>query len=250
MVSTGPAGDRWPQANLAHIAAGQPPAVPVLLHIRDVSIRADSARPAAEAMSTENRGPSGNDLATVPVHPRDSDKSTTAPACASLPTGYRRRIFFGIPASNKNGYGLGLEEVDENDQPVPGTFRDIAVFDPSLIAVCLPLGPGNKPVTEEWELVNVSGEAHNFHSHQAKFYVLPQNAPPGDAGELMDNVSLPNGGATCDGTVATWRSGRCKVASVVVRIPFSEPGDFMYHCHIGEHQDSGMMARIRVIPFK
>jgi FtsP/CotA-like multicopper oxidase with cupredoxin domain len=98
-----------------------------------------------------------------------------------------------------------------------------------------------------WELVNVSGEAHNFHIHQSKFYVLPQNAPPGDAGELMDNVSLPNGGATCDGTVGAWRTGRCKVASVVVRIPFSEPGDFIYHCHIGEHMDSGMMAHIRVI---
>ena len=133
---------------------------------------------------------------------------------------------------------------------MPGTFRDIAVFDPSSISVCLPLGPGNKPVTEEWELVNVSGEAHNFHIHQAKFYVLPRNAPQGDAGKLMDNVSLPNGGAACDGTVATWRSGRCKVASVVIRIPFSEPGDFIYHCHIGEHQDSGMMARIRVIPFQ
>ena len=133
---------------------------------------------------------------------------------------------------------------------VPGTFRDIAVFDPSSVSVCLPLGPGNKPVSEEWELVNVSGEAHNFHIHQAKFYVLPQNAPEGDAGELMDNVSLPNGGASCDGTVASWRSGRCKVATVTVRIPFSEPGDFIYHCHIGEHQDSGMMARIRVVPFQ
>ena len=224
---------------------GTTAAVPVLLHIR-----ADSVRPAAEAKLTDNRGPNGNNLATVPTHPRDSHESTASPACAALPRGYRRRIFFGVPASNKNGYGLGLEEVDENDQPVPGTFRDIAVFDPSSISVCLPLGPGNKPVTEEWELVNVSGEAHNFHIHQAKFYVLPQNAPQGDAGELMDNVSLPNGGATCDGTVATWRSGRCKVASVVVRIPFSEPGDFMYHCHIGEHQDSGMMARIRVIPFQ
>jgi FtsP/CotA-like multicopper oxidase with cupredoxin domain len=243
MVSTGPAGDRWPQVNLAHIAAGQPPAVPVLLHIRPDSIPPDSG-----SNLTDNRGPSGSDLATVPVHPRDSDKSTTTPACAALPKDHRRRIFFGVPASNKNGYGLGLEEVDENDQPVPGTFRDIAVFDPSLISVCLPLGLGNKPVTEEWELVNVSGEAHNFHIHQAKFYVLPQDAPQGDAGELMDNVSLPNGGATCDGTVATWRSGHCKVAFVVVRIPFSEPGDFMYHCHIGEHQDSGMMARIRVIP--
>jgi plastocyanin len=188
-------------------------------------------------------------LATAPIHLGESHDSIASPGCAALTSGHRRRIFFGVPASSKNGYGLGLEEVDENDRPVPGTFRDIAVFDPSSISVCLPLGPGNKPVTEEWELVNVSGEAHNFHIHQAKFYVLAQDAPEGDAGKLMDNVSIPNGGATCDGTVATWRSGRCKVASVVVRIPFSELGDFMYHCHIGEHQDSGMMARIRVIPF-
>jgi L-ascorbate oxidase len=250
MVSTGPAGDRWPQANLAHIAAGQRPAVPVLLHIRDVSIRGDSVRLASDTKLADNGGPNGSDSAAAPTHPGDSPESTAPAECASLPRGFRRRIFFGVPASNKNGYGLGLEEVDENDQPVPGTFRDIAVFDPSSIGVCLPLGPSNKPVTEEWELVNVSGEAHNFHIHQAKFYVLPQNAPEGDAGELMDNVSLPNGGATCDGTVAKWRSGRCKVATVVVRIPFSEPGDFMYHCHIGEHQDSGMMARIRVIPFQ
>jgi FtsP/CotA-like multicopper oxidase with cupredoxin domain len=248
MVSTGPAGDRWPQANLAHIAAGQPPAVPVLLDVRDDSIRADSVQLASDKKPSDNQGPSGNDLAAAPMHPRELRNLIASSGCAALPRGYRRRIFFGVPASNKNGYGLGLEEVDQNDQPVPGTFRDIAVFDPSLISVCLPLGTGNKPVTEEWELVNVSGEAHNFHIHQAKFYVLPQNAPPGDAGKLMDSVPLPNGGAACDGSVATWRSGRCKVASVVVRIPFSQPGDFMYHCHIGEHQDSGMMARIRVIP--
>ncbi len=244
MVSTGPAGDRWPQVNLAHIAAGQPSAVPVLLHIR-----APSIPPMAQETSTDNGRSNKGQLASVPTRPRESADSAASPQCTVLPSGHRRRIFFGVPASNKNGYGLGLEEVDENESPVPGTFRDIAAFDPSLVSVCLPLGPGNKPVTEEWELVNVSGEAHNFHIHQAKFYVLPQNAPPGDAGQMMDNVSLPNGGATCDGTVATWRSGRCKVASVVVRIPFSQVGDFIYHCHIGEHQDSGMMALIRVIPF-
>jgi FtsP/CotA-like multicopper oxidase with cupredoxin domain len=243
MVATGPAGDRWPQVNLAHIAAGQPAAVPVLLHVRSTSVH-----PAPDTMLAENGGPNGGPFAIAPTH--ELEGSLASPACAALPKDHRRRIFFGVPASNKYGYGLGLEEVDGNDQPVPGTFRDISAFDPSAISVCLPLGPGNKPVTEEWELVNVSGEAHNFHIHQAKFYVLPQNAPPGDAGKLMDNVSLPNGGATCDGTVATWRSGRCKVATVVVRIPFSEPGDFIYHCHIGEHMDSGMMARIRVIPFQ
>jgi FtsP/CotA-like multicopper oxidase with cupredoxin domain len=37
------------------------------------------------------------------------------------------------------------------------------------------------------------------------------------------------------------------VASVHVEIPFSEIGDFVYHCHILEHEDGGMMAHIRVV---
>lgn len=243
MVATGPAGDRWPQVNLAHISAGHPPVAPVLLHVR-----ADSPQLIDNSPVTDAPRPEVRRFPTAPNDSRSSPLSIPQPGCTALAPNHRRRIFFGVPASNKNGYGLGLEEVDEDNNPVPGTFRDITAFDPSQISICLPLGPGNKPVNEEWELVNVSGEAHNFHIHQSKFYVLPQNAPPGDAGKLMDNVSLPNGGAACDGTVATWRSGRCKVASVLVRIPFSQPGDFIYHCHIGEHMDSGMMARIRVIP--
>jgi len=26
-------------------------------------------------------------------------------------------------------------------------------------------------------------------------------------------------------------------------------GDFVYHCHILEHEDGGMMAHIRVVPY-
>ncbi len=255
MVFTGPAGDRWPQVNLAHIAAGKP-----------VSARSSllDVRPVTDAMLSKQGVldvPASARSASIPESSRlqnarqPGDQQSSGPGslvpdgleCSALPQGHRRRIFFGVPASNSNAYGLGYEEVDANDHPVPGTFRDIAAYDPSLISVCLPLGPGNTPVTEEWELVNVSGEAHNFHMHQTKFYVLPQNAPLGDGGQLMDSVALPNGGAACDGTVAGWRSGRCRVSTVVVRIPFSEPGDFVYHCHIGEHQDSGMMAHIRVL---
>ncbi len=259
MVSTGPAGDRWPQANLAHIAAAQPASVAraSLLDLRPVAEPMLSDQDALEASGRASSagiqgGPRLED-ARLLGHWQSNGANGSVPAeqeCAALPEGHRRRIFFGVPASNPNAYGLGYEEVDANEQPVPGTFRDIAPYDPSVISVCLPLGPGNTPVTEEWELINVSGEAHNFHMHQTRFYVLPQNAPQGDAGQLMDNVPLPNGGATCNGTVAAWRSGRCRVSTVVVRIPFSEAGDFVYHCHIGEHQDSGMMAHIRVIPFR
>jgi hypothetical protein len=38
--------------------------------------------------------------------------------------------------------------------------------------------------------------------------------------------------------------------SVTVRMDFrgADIGDFVYHCHIAEHEDAGMMAIIRVMP--
>jgi len=78
--------------------------------------------------------------------------------------------------------------------------------------------------------------------------VLPSRADSNEAGALVDNLPLYNGGPTCDGSVSSWRSGACHVAPVVVRIPFSQLGDFVYHCHILEHEDGGMMAHIRVVP--
>ncbi len=276
MLYTGPSGDRWPQVDLAHIVVDQPASAAdgALLTVKPIQkallsshgllgapVRASfagvsTALPLAAAEQLENGGSSagvdlnGHQLATIETRLKEISKpvaSDASPTCSALPAGHRRRIFFGVPSSDPAGYGLGYEEVDQQDKPVPGTFHDVAAYDPDKFSICLPLGPGSTPVTETWELVNVSGEAHNFHIHQTKFYVVPQNAPPGDAGVLMDSVVLPNGGAKCDGSVATWRAGRCPVQTVVVRIPFAEVGDFMYHCHIGEHQDAGMMARIRVI---
>jgi L-ascorbate oxidase len=67
----------------------------------------------------------------------------------------------------------------------------------------------------------------------------------------MDNVPVPvpriseNG---CDGSIQKWRDGTCKADPVEVSIPFTQIGDFVYHCHILEHEDGGMMARIRVPP--
>jgi L-ascorbate oxidase len=290
MLYTGPSGDRWPEASLAHIvaqqgtnASGSNAPGSVLLSVKPFQkalLSPQGLLGAPVRASFAGVSPSltlqqarlllrGGSNASSPVQPSahlnahqlatiatrlneisEPAASLASPSCSALPPGHRRRIFFGVPSSNPAAFGLGYEEVDQNDNPVPGTFRDVAAFDPARINICLPLGAQNTPVTEEWELVNLSAEAHNFHIHQTEFYVLPQNAPAGDAGSLMDNVVLPNGGRTCDGSVVTWRAGRCQVQTVVVRIPFAEVGDFVYHCHIGEHQDGGMMAHIRVIASK
>lgn len=278
MVDTGPDGDRWPEANLAHVTATQSPTSGAarLLSVRPMGQTLLSARgllgepvaarfagvPGSMPLQQAEQFLQGRAALKPPLRLNASQiigmarrmqylskpiASIASPTCAALPAGHRRRIFFGVPASDPNAFGLGYEEVDANDNPVSGTFEDIAPFDPDKVNVCLPLAPGNTPVTEDWELVNVAGEAHNFHMHQTKFYVHSDNAPQGDGGAMMDNVALPTGGDGCDGSVASWRAGNCKVATVTVSIPFAEVGDFVYHCHIGEHQDGGMMAHIRVI---
>lgn len=273
MFNTGSDGDDWPEAKLAHVTfPGFSGTHPAALAVRSVEKHLLSSRglfgapveatfagmnhamklSAADAIAASNASTAGltaQQTQAIHTHMQELSKpvaSIASSTCSALPAGHRRRIFFGVPASNPDGFGLGYEEVDANGDPVPGTFQDIAVFDPTQINVCLPLGAGNMPVTEEWELVNVAGEMHNFHMHQTKFYVYAENAPDGDGGVLMDNVPLPTGGATCDGSVAAWRSGECKVQTIRVGIPFAEVGDFVYHCHIGEHQDGGMMAHIRV----
>ena len=141
-------------------------------------------------------------------------------------------------------------------------------FDPSNNIVCLPLGPGQTPVHETWELVQLSTENHNFHIHQARFRRVDDKALPSTllarsvnrargGGIVQDNVPLgvavaniPDIADTQNGvcTPDQWRNGQCSSTPVVLDIPFSQIGEFMYHCHILEHEDGGMMAKIQVVP--
>jgi len=206
----------------------------------------------------------GTYAVTRPVTPA---AAPPANCMVSLASGHRRRIYYGVPAGTADGFGLGYEEIDQNGVPVPGTFIDIKSFDPANSIVCLQLGFGNKPVKEVWELINVSSEDHNFHIHQTKFRVLEDlsvqstrrtfngraNAsmsllPFPKAAVLHDNIPLPSD-PSCDGSVASWRgpAPTCLAKPVVVEIAFSQIGDFVYHCHILEHEDGGMMAKMTVI---
>jgi FtsP/CotA-like multicopper oxidase with cupredoxin domain len=68
-----------------------------------------------------------------------------------------------------------------------------------------------------------------------------------DPGILHDSVPLKHGTGDCE-TIAAWHNGACKTYTQVIEIPFTVAGDFVYHCHVLEHEDGGMMARIRVRP--
>jgi L-ascorbate oxidase len=202
--------------------------------------------------------PGGILVAAVP----NATAAPLPPGCAPLPSGHRRRIFFGFadPFAESETFALGYEEVDQAGNPVPGTQKpgpnQLEQFDPSHTTVCLPLGVGQTPVTERWEMVQLSTENHNVHMHQSRFVektgntasVIQDNFPLGVAvpdASIADQVANNQLGAC---TIGQWRSGHCKSPPVVMDIPFSQLGEFVYHCHILEHEDGGMMAKIRVVP--
>jgi FtsP/CotA-like multicopper oxidase with cupredoxin domain len=91
---------------------------------------------------------------------------------------------------------------------------------------------------EEWTIVNQSTELHVFHIHQTDFQVTEINGVAMPFTGYQDTVSLP---------FAT-RQGGPGVVKVI--IPFTNPvsvGNFVYHCHIVQHADQGMMANIQLV---
>ena len=91
---------------------------------------------------------------------------------------------------------------------------------------------------EDWTIENQTEENHEFHIHQIHFLLLAVNGKAVTGGQYMDTVQIP------------YWTGAGPYPSVTVRMDFrgETSGDFVYHCHILEHEDGGMMAIIRVLP--
>ena len=83
--------------------------------------------------------------------------------------------------------------------------------------------------TEEWTVTNDSPLAHPFHLHVWPFTVLAISDGTPPVGVPQDVVLIPARG---------W---------VRLRIPFTGyAGRSVYHCHILDHEDAGMMATVNV----
>lgn len=87
---------------------------------------------------------------------------------------------------------------------------------------------------EVWEIENTAdmmgGMVHPFHLHGAQFKVLSRNGglPPENERGWKDTIALyPD-------------------ENVQIEVVFPEEGIFMYHCHLLEHEDNGMMGQVLV----
>jgi len=97
----------------------------------------------------------------------------------------------------------------------------------------------NIGAVEDWTIENHSGEAHAFHIHQLHYLLMDVNGVPVPDPELYDTYTIPS-----------W-SGSGPYPSITVRMDFRDPqiaGTFVYHCHILDHEDGGMMEKIQVNP--
>jgi FtsP/CotA-like multicopper oxidase with cupredoxin domain len=202
----------------------------------------------------------------------------TRPDCSFLPRDdathkYRRQIIFDEDNANTI-FRLGSQRVDQSGVLVadgrniaPAQFPHMGPngytgddFPPGL-HVCATLHRG-----EVWELINSTDELHNFHIHQGKFR-LARRGDPGIPDGVEPFQALQDPSHLLDGLVADdpspdpsrdlWhdtfpvppRKGDV-YGRVFVFIPFEaeeQVGRFVFHCHILEHEDHGMMAAMEVV---
>ncbi len=93
---------------------------------------------------------------------------------------------------------------------------------------------------EDWIIENRSSELHDFHIHQLHFLLLDYLGTPVNENFVRDTVNVPY-----------FNGHTLAYPSVRLRMDFRDPntvGTFVYHCHILEHEDKGMMGSIRVDP--
>jgi len=89
--------------------------------------------------------------------------------------------------------------------------------------------------TEIWEVHNVGGTPHNFHPHGVSFRLLDyaDGPPPAQLTGWKDTLYIPPG----------------EGIRFLVRSPDYADRDtpYMFHCHILEHEDRGMMGQYVVV---
>jgi suppressor of ftsI len=82
---------------------------------------------------------------------------------------------------------------------------------------------------QHWKILNKTREIHPMHIHQAHFLAFMENDRPISDPHWLDTVSVPIGG------------------SVDVVMDFTNPvirGMSVFHCHLLNHEEKGMMAKI------
>jgi FtsP/CotA-like multicopper oxidase with cupredoxin domain len=142
-----------------------------------------------------------------------------------------RKLYFSEKLLDPNNPNSATEFYLTVDGQTPQAF-DPKSGVPNIIA--------KQGTVEDWIIENRSNELHDFHIHQLHFMLIDYQGRTVNEPFLRDTVNVP------------YYNGRAlEYPSVRLRMDFRDPnavGDFVYHCHLLEHEDGGMMGLIRVEP--
>lgn len=138
-------------------------------------------------------------------------------------------------------------EDPENSAAIPKTLRAIPALDSNKVTVrrviVMTQGLLNGKTmdmmrvdetaklgaTEIWDIENLVGMDHPFHLHGFRFQVLDRNGVPVKSRRWKDTVNVP----------------KHETARIIVVFD-DHAGKWMYHCHILDHEDQGMMGILEV----
>ncbi len=220
-----------PGARVEFIVSAPPSGVPALFVTRSVDtgqggendpnralaaiVTSPDARPAASSL------PSAHEPLPPPALPWLGD---VAPVRV-------RRLYFSERLSNPADPNSATDFYLTVDGETPKAF-DPASTEPNIVV--------RQGDVEDWIIENRSTELHAFHIHQLHFLLIDWSGVPVNEPFLRDTVNVP------------YFTGRSlEYPSVRLRMDFRDPdtvGTFVYHCHLLEHEDGGMMGTIRVLP--
>ena len=185
-----------------------------------------------------------------PARPLAQIVATDAPSGlpkSASPTGPARHMRFDDLANAKVTTTRGLYFSEYNAPGKSPEVENTAFFITVDGQKEVLFDPNNPPAitttrgaVEEWTIENKTAEVHEFHMHQVHFLVEAVNGVeiPKNRQQLYDTFQVP------------YWDGKGTPPSITVKLDFRGPtvGDFVYHCHILDHEDGGMMAIIRVLP--
>ena len=133
-----------------------------------------------------------------------------------------------------------LGNVDDDGNPVAKEWADIVSENPKV---------GD---TEVWEFYNFTADAHPMHIHEVAFKVVNRESLVLDTEEEEPVVPVQLTGDVRP--PEAWESGfKDTVIAypgevIRLRMRFTNAGQFVWHCHIVEHEDNEMMRPYRIGP--
>ncbi len=226
------------------------PGAPTTLPLSDVVIppagRAEflvtgSAAPAALISKCYQSGPAGDSNPEVALGVLENDSSWPNPATATTTAvkrvaklasvRYSQYYHSAMPAPAQQRTIHFTE--DANGFYINGAAYNNAAA-PQIVA--------QSGTTEQWTLENDTQEVHSFHIHQTHFIVLSINGVTQANPHWLDTFDLSPEGIGVTGQLVP--------SQTVVLIDFRDPtirGTFLFHCHILDHEDGGMMAKVQVL---